>query len=750
MGKFLKYLIYLTLITLLLVALFIGAVYIGLFGKLPSKSDLTGIQHEEASLIYSADGEIIGKIFAQNRTNVDSAEVPKYLLDALVATEDRRFYEHEGVDYASYVRVLIRSIILRDKSGGGGSTITQQLIKNLYGRADFGILTMPVVKTKEAIIAKRMEEVYTKNQILVLYFNTVPFGENVWGVEAAALRYFNRHVSEISLPQAALLVGMLKANTAFNPRLYPEAAINRRNTVLNLMERESLISPEENSKAKAAGLDLDYTNYALYNPAGHFAHQVEIEAIRMLDDYNTRNGTNYDLKKDGLQIKTTLQYKMQLMAEAAVKKQLQKKQSILDKELRNSATYKAFKLNHAELAKDTSTAYRSVFLWNDEAPKRITKLDSAWLFESLLHAAVLVADPVSGAVLVWVGGNNYRYLPYDLVLAKRQAASAFKPVVYAAALEAGYSPCDYFSNEVKTYDDFNDWTPQNYDGKSGDEVAMWYALSKSMNLPTVDLFFQTGYDNIRLTAGDLRLDLPTEEQPAIALGAASFSLYQMTRTYSAFANGGVMHEPYIISSISDKQGNVIYRHRSSPERVLTENTTAQLTRMLRNAVTNGTGRSMQSRYGVNAAIAGKTGTAQNYSDAWFMSYTPNLVVGTWVGAMSPQVHFRSGSNGSGSALALPIAARFYKQLEINANYKRNYLVGLDTLQPFSDSADCIAVRDPRLINRVIDKVVPNRDQRAAEREARREQRKKERDERQQKKEEDGWLKKTWKKVFKKK
>jgi penicillin-binding protein 1A len=664
-------------------------VLVGAFGKMPSKKELAAIRQENASLVFAEDGVLIGKYFAQNRTTLDSAEIPEFLIKALVATEDKRFYEHNGIDGRSYMRVLFKSILMGDGSSGGGSTITQQLVKNLLGRKNLWILSMPVNKMREAIMAKRIEKVYTKHQILVLYFNTVPFGENTWGIEAASQRYFNTRTEKITEPQAALLVGMLKANTAFNPRLYPERAVERRNVVLSLMHDQEMIDDEKFEELKNSELQLDYTNYERYNPSGYFVEQVKKEAQKILEEVESQTGISYDLEKDGLEIYTTLNYRMQVLAVEAVKAQLIEKQKSLRKELANSAIYKDWKKKNEALFNDTSLAYRHVFKWEDAEPVQMTKADSAWHYYSMLHASVYAIHPTTGEVKVWVGGNHYRQLPYDLVTSKRQSASAFKPIMYAAALENNFSPCDYLSNEETSYAQFDNWRPTNYDNSSGGRVAMWYALSQSLNIPTVDLYMQVGHQSLKKTADAMGLPLPKSTMPALALGTHSFSLQQMVKAYGAFASGGFVIEPTIITEIVNNKGEVVYSRKKNKARyAIRASTAGGITDMLVTAVNEGTGKRMKSTYGIRSTIAGKTGTSQNNSDAWFICYNSDLVCGVWVGAMSPQVHFRSGANGSGSALALPIAGRMLKGVQQNVQLRQKYFKGIDRISEGADSLAC--------------------------------------------------------------
>lgn len=733
--NYLRYAAYAVLIFIASILLFIGAIYIGVFGHLPSTEELAAIQQENASVVYSEDGEIIGKYFAKNRTQVDSADIPEYILEALVATEDKRFYEHNGVDPKSYFRVIFKTILMGDKGSGGGSTITQQLAKNLYGRGNYSILSFPVNKTREAILARRLEKVYTKHQILVLYLNTVPFGENTYGIEAAASRYFNISAKQLNENQGALLVGMLKGNTIFSPRLHPEEALERRNLVFSLMEEQGYITAEEAKEFSARDLQLDYTNYEWYNPCGYFVERVEGEVDRILKAIEEETGKQYDLEKDGLEVYTTLNFALQELALASTKKQLMAMQPILRKELANSYLRKKWMRDNPALFSDTTKANRYVFKWEDSGKNNLSKADSAWMAYTLLSAGVLAMNPATGEVKVYIGGNNSRFLPYDLVMAERQSASSFKPIVYAAALEAGYNPCTYLSNESRIFTEYSNWQPHNYDNSSGGEVAMWYALAKSMNLPTVDLYLKTGHEQVNKTAKGLGLYMPSKSFPAYALGTTSHSLYQMVQAYSAFATRGYVPAPKLITEIKDKAGNTIYT-AAGPKRkkVLTEQTAAEMTKMLEMAITQGTGTRIKTAYGVQSALAGKTGTSQNYSDAWFLSYNRNLVFGVWVGAMSPQVHFKSGMYGSGSALALPIAGNFWRDVEKVPVLRRQFAVGFRRDSTYTSHFDCEGENDPSFFEELLDDITGKSASSG---------------EHEDDGHEDGWLRRTWKIVSRK-
>jgi penicillin-binding protein 1A len=445
LKKALKYLALLISSVLLMAVLFFLMVYFGIFGALPDKTALAEIRNEEASLVYSADDIIIGKFFAENRTNISQDEIPEHLKYALIATEDKRFFTHRGYDLKSYFRVFFKSILFGNNKGGG-STLTQQLIKNLYGRSTFGFLTTPVNKVREIILAARIEKVYTKEEIILLYLNSVPFGEDVYGVETAARRYFNKSASELKTEESAVLIGSLKASTHFNPKRNPENAIARRNLVLRLMEDQQFLLPDIADSLKKLPLILDYANISISSPAGYFVYQVRKKALELLEDLRVSSGKEYNLNKDGLRVYTTLDMKIQRMADSAVKIHMKNMQKLLDKELDSRKIKKQWydkqRSQSATFEQDKQKRDMEVFEWEGFQSKNISRLDSLWHYYSMLNAAVLITNPKNGAVISWIGGNHYRTLPFDMVLSHRQIASAFKPFVYATAIESGIEACE--------------------------------------------------------------------------------------------------------------------------------------------------------------------------------------------------------------------------------------------------------------------------------------------------------------------
>ena len=676
------------------------------FGKLPSKEELAELRNEQATLILASNGAVIGKIFAEERTNVRWKDLPAHVVDALVSTEDQRFFEHSGVDAFSYVRVFFRTLLARDRSGGGGSTISQQLIKNLYGREKHGLLTVPVNKIKEALVAQRLEQVYNKEDIITLYLNSVPFGENVYGIESAAERFFSKPAAKLKVEEGAVLIGMLKANTGYNPRLHPEASKGRRNQVLALMAGNGKLTDAVRDSLQALPLGIHYAGAGKFDDYGYFNARVEQQARAALAKLKKKDGSPYDIEKDGLRIYTTLDTALQQAALRARKKQLSAMQAKLDRELKARGTRKAWEKSEGRKAgavwKRNERAVRDVFTWDDAPPDSISYRDSLWHYYRMLQGAFLMTEPATGKVRAYSGGNDFRTLPYDQVQGRRQVASTIKPLIYAAALRKGLEPCSYLNNEVKSYPEYDGWTPQNFEkDTTGGQVAMWYALVHSMNVPTVDLYFRTGADTIRDTFQALGLPTTGVDKPALALGAADLSLQELVQAYSAFASGGLARGPQFIEKITDAAGRVIFQGKMAPaRRAFNEPVANAITAMLRRAVDNGTGAAMRSRFGVRAALAGKTGTSQDYADAWFVAYTPGIVAATWVGARDPSVHFGSGL-GTGSQLALPIIGGTLAEVERDNALRRKYFRLFDAAVD-SVAMDCDPRRKATLLERALD------------------------------------------------
>lgn len=698
LKKTVKYLGIFFLIFILGISIFIALVYNGIFGKLYTAEELKGFKNETATLVLSEEGSIIGKFFAENRTNTTYNKIPKHLINALVATEDARYFEHEGVDSRSLLRVLFKTILLNKKSSGGGSTINQQLAKNMYGRKSHGFLTMPVNKVKEAILASRLEKIYTKEEILTLYLNTVPFGENVLGIEAAARRYFNKPIDKIKIEEAAVLVGMLKANTYYNPRLYPENAKKRRNVVFAQMEKYEYLTSKERDSLKQLPLNIAYINLQSESPANYFLKEVKKEAQKILIDYNYENNTDYDIEKSGLTIKTTLNLNLQKYALTAYKSHLSVMQKKLNKQYRSGTSKRILnelvtkELKRLKLDKKANTKKsRELFSWKGFYSDSISVRDSLKHTLQLLHAGFLALEPNSGAIKAWVGGIDYRTQPYDQIFAQRQVASTFKPILYAAALENGSLPCDYLDNDEITLTDFENWKPNNYDGSTGGKYSMAASLAKSLNIPTVNLYLNTPFSKLNELWKRMGFSQELINKPSSALGTATASIYELAVAYASFANGGYSVKPQTILSIKTADGKVIYDNKllKSEESIINEKTSMQMNAMLQKAIKEGTGVALKGTYGITLPLAGKTGTSQDYADAWFAAYNPKLVMVTRVGASSPLIKFNSGANGSGSRLALPLIAKTLQSVQKSNWIKKTYFADFKILSDESATwLDC--------------------------------------------------------------
>lgn len=656
---------------------FIGSVQAGVFGRLPGKKELRNYRNATASVVLSSEGETIGRFFSENRIAITFDQVPPHLVNALVATEDIRFFEHSGVDSRSLIRVIFKTILFNDRSAGGGSTITQQLAKNMYGRKDYLILSVMLNKTREVILARRLEKVFTKEEILTLYLNTVSFGENLYGIEAASQRYFSKGTASLKIEEAALLTGMLKANTSFNPRLYPHNAVARRNVVLGQMEKYGYLESRAADSLSALPLVLNYSKADISGPADYFLVRVRMEAERILKEVSAYRGKEWDIERDGLVITTTLSLPLQLAAVEAFAAHMPKMQRRLDEQYSTSSGRRALR----------------------EIPDSLKKMMTT------LHAGLLALDPVTGAVMAWVGGIDFKTQPYDQVTARRQLASVFKPFIYAAALEDGVEPCRYLDNDSVTLSGFNDWSPENYNHSYGGKYSLAGALAQSMNIPTFSLFLMIGFDKVDRLWQDMGFSYPLENMPSLAMGTAEASILEVARAYSSFANGGLVTEPWLVESVKAPDGRILWQHAPAkePERVLSERSSMLMGAMLEKAIREGTGASVNSVYGVKVPLAGKTGTSQNYADAWFAAFNPGLVIVSRVGASTPAIHFNNGSYGSGSALALPLVALTLKKAEKNREVMERINVPFAPLPPeLAMALDCPDFKDKSFFDRLFD------------------------------------------------
>ncbi len=684
----------------------------GIAGDLRNSEELLNYRNAEASIVYSEDGKILGRYFYENRTNIPLDKIPDHLVKALIATEDVRFYEHKGYDARSFFRVLVKTVLMNKKSSGGGSTITQQLAKNMFGRRRNGLFPVLRNKMTEVIMARRLEKVFTKDEILNLYLNTVSFGENVYGIEAAAGRFFNKSAQSLLVEESAVLVGMLKANTYYNPRLHPENSEERRNVVLKQMEKYGYLDKSVADSLIKLPLVIHYNRSGTSGSADYFLVQVKNELSGILEEIGQSTGKKWDPERDGLVITTTVNATLQRYALSAFREHLAKMQGFLDAQYNNPSGRKSLgqltqreleRLNLKERA--DSRILQEVFSWKGIYLDSLSVSDSLKNSLKLLHAGLLAMDPETGAVKAWVGGIDFKTQPYDQILARRQMASVFKPVIYAAALEDGMEPCQYLDNDSVTLSGFNDWSPENYDHSYGGKYSLSGALAHSMNIPTFSLFLRLGFEKVDSMWNRLGFSYPLNNTPSLAMGTAEANLKEVAAAYAIFANGGYNVSPYYISSVQTAAGDLIYKAvaQGEKQRVISERSCLLMNAMLQKAIREGTGVTMKTVYGVDIPLAGKTGTSQDYSDAWFAAFNPGIVIVTRVGASSRAVHFNSGSLGSGSALALPLVALTLKSVQQNPSLRDQMFVEFPRLpDELAGMLDCPDFKEKNLFDKIID------------------------------------------------
>lgn len=682
---------------------------VGVFGHFPSYKELRTVRTATASEAYTTDGVLLGRYFQENRTNVEFKEISKPLVEALIATEDVRFFEHNGVDLRSFFRVAFKSVLMGDESSGGGSTLSQQLAKNLFRRKKYWILSLPVNKIREMIIAQRLERIYSKEELLAMYYNTVPFGNNVFGVSMASFRYFGKKPKDITVTEAAMLVGMLKATTSYNPIKNPEKALQRRNTVLSQMVRYNFLTQNSCDTLEKKPLTLNFsTRAANQDFAPYFREQVRQDAENILKNYKKPDSTAYDLYTDGLKIYTTLDSRMQHYAEEAVREHLTKLQvsferewgstepwednpDFLENEVKNSRRYRGYKeqgLSEKEIDKIFRTKIpMKMFSWKGDVEKMMSPLDSIRHYYHLISAGFMVMEPQTGSIKAWVGGSDYDFFQFDHVRSRRQVGSTFKPIVYARALQGGISPvCEYFPNQHKTYKipkknskgkvvEIEEWTPSNSDNEYGGYYNMPNALMRSINAITINLIMRdsVGVDSVKALAEKMGVISPILPVPSIALGTADISLFEMMQVYGTFANRGLRPKPTFITKIETADGKLLAEFKpeinSKLVRALSEDDADLMVMLLKKVVENGTASRLRRKFDLKNELAGKTGTSQNQADGWFMGFSPKLVAGVWAGAESPSVHFRSMETGQGASAALPIWGLFMKKLYADPKFE---------------------------------------------------------------------------------
>ncbi len=669
-------------------ALFVLLIFFGFFGDLPEKEELVGIQNPVASEVYSQDGVLLGKYYKVNRTLVKHKDINPVLFDALVATEDARFFQHGGIDAKSLMRVIVKTILMSDESAGGGSTLSQQLVKNLYPRQRHRFrLTMPVNKIKEMIVAGRLENLYEKDDILALYLNTVPFGEDVYGIVTASERYFSTTPKDIKPQEAAMLIGMLKAPTSYSPRLEPEKALSRRNTVIEQMEKYGKLTSLESKKLKKTPLGLKYNFISTSDGlAPYFRDFIKKELLTWC------KANDHNLFTDGLKIYTTINSDMQRYAEEAVTAHMTKLQddffkhwgkqkpwgrntALIDRGMKNSRRYKKMKeQGHSDIKIKAAFLKKidmKVFTYKGMVEKKMSPKDSIAYYLMFLNTGFVVTDPNEGRVKAYVGGVNHKYFKYDHAQTKRQVGSTFKPIVYATALDRGDYPCSYLPNKLITYPEYQDWTPKNSDEKYGGSYSMAGGIKGSVNVVSVQTIMKTGPYYVVEMAKKLGIDSEIPEMPSIALGTPDISVMEMTEAYGVFPNKGIHIPLTYLLKIKNKKGHTLHTFEPKlfeKKQVLHPEDAMIMTEMMQTVVDSGTARRLRWRYNLQNDIAGKTGTTQNQTDGWFMGYTPKFVGGVWVGGADRTVRFNSIQLGQGANMALPIFGEFLARLAKDPKY----------------------------------------------------------------------------------
>lgn len=676
--------------------------YWGIFGELPNYAELKNIRHSDASEVISDEGVILGKFYIENRTIVKLKNVSHFLTDALVATEDSRFYEHHGIDWRSMGRVAFKSILLMNESSGGGSTITQQLAKNLFPRKRYWFGSILINKWREIITAMRIEKVYTKDEILNLYLNTVPFSDNIYGVEVACRRFFDTTPKDIKAEEAAVLIGMLKGNYIYHPKLFPERALTRRNIVLDLMEKHGYLKANVCENLKKKPLKLKYTKENQDEGlATYFRENLRLEVGKLLKGKTKENGQPYDIYRDGLRIYTTLSSRLQRYAESAVKSHmtdLQKRfeqswgkkrpwetEENIRKWIKNSKRYQVMDeegFSEEEIrASFDKKIPMTIFNWEGDKDTIMSPLDSLKYYNMILNVGMLAMDPTTGYIRVWVGGSDFTFFKYDHVKSSRQAGSTFKPFLYTAALEQGIEPCSWFPDTATTYSEFEEWRPENADDKTRGYYSLPGALAFSKNTISVQLIFKTGIGNVIDAAGRMGITTKIPNVPSIALGTADVTLWDMVTAYGTLANRGNKPTPRYLKKITTKDGKVLVdfgiEEAQAVNNVTGSDVCDMMNKMMMGVVNEGTAKKLRTQYGIVGQVCGKTGTTQDNTDGWFIGYKPKLVTGVWVGADNPAVKFRYMGQGQGSSSALPIWGLFMHKVQNDKDY---YRMARDTFQ----------------------------------------------------------------------
>jgi len=701
--KYLRIFWILVLTPLLLLLLLVVGAAGGMFGKLPAFEELENPQTYLASEVYSSDGQVIGKYYVQNRSNIQYKDISPFVINGLVATEDERFYDHSGVDLRSLFRVFFKTLLGGKSSSGGGSTITQQLAKMLFPRdTKAGKFKIAFRKFKEWIIAARLERQYTKQEIITMYLNRFDFVNNAVGIQSASHIYFNTTPDSLKIEQAAMLVGMEKNPALFNPHVSDkkiQTPLNRRNVVLFQMKMNKYITEHKYDSLKAIPIKLDFHPE---NPdeglASYFREYLRDNFLRKwCDQHPKADGSKYDIYKDGLKIYTTIDSRMQKYAEAAVEENCKYLQGVffsaiksrknapfdsritkaeadnlINESIHRSDRYMDLKedgLSDKEITKNFNTAIpMTLFTWRNskhQLDTTMSPIDSIKYCKAFLQTGFASIDPHTGFIKAWVGGIDHKFFKYDHVMVgKRQVGSTFKPFIYTLAVQHGYSPCYEMPNVPFTYNyDGQSWTPKNADADDdGKVMTLKEALALSVDRIAARLTYDFSPQAVVNIVRHMGITEPIDAVPALCLGTCEISVLDMVGSYCTYANKGIWIEPTFVARIEDKNGRVLDQITAKTDEALNQQDAYVMLNMMQGVVDYGTGGSLRGRYKFpyTMDIAGKTGTTQNNSDGWFIGITPDLVSGAWSGFEDRAVHFESMEYGQGAKESLPVWA-YYMQ-----------------------------------------------------------------------------------------
>ncbi len=685
----------------------------GFFGEMPDFKRLENPETNLATEIVSADGKTLGKFYLDdNRTPVKYKDLPKHLVDALVATEDERFYDHSGID----VRGTMRAVVYLGRKGGA-STITQQLAKQLFHGTKARGLERYTQKIKEWVISTRLETQYTKEEILTMYFNIYDFGYQADGIRSASRIFFDKEPKDLTIEEGAVLVGMFKNSSLYNPVRNPEGVTNRRNVVLAQMAKNNYITQRVKDSLQQIPLKINFTPES-HNEgiATYFREYLRSYMKEWIDKNPKPDGSKHNLYLDGMKVYTTIDSKMQTYAEIAVREHMERLQkafdsennpkknktfpflevskdeynSLIERAMKNSERWRKMKsLGHSEKdirnSFDQKTEMR-IFSWAGEKDTVMTPKDSILYYKAFLRTGMMSMEPQTGHIKAWVGGINYKHFQYDQVIqGARQTGSTFKPFVYATAIDQlHYSPC-YELPDIQTcieagkYQNVTAWCPKNSNGSfSGKMMTLKYALANSVNSITVNLMDKVGPVPVINMVRNLGITAQIPEMPSIALGTADVTVLEMVGAYGTFANEGVYVKPILVTRIEDKNGTVLFENTPETHDVVSADVARAVVNLMEGVTQYGSGARLRTKgadsynslyknvmtgypYAFTNPIAGKTGTTQNNSDGWFMGMVPNLVTGVWVGGEDRAVHFRGTAYGQGATMALPIWGYYMKK-----------------------------------------------------------------------------------------